>query len=282
MKKTMLIIGANSALAQVTIPVLKADNIVITAGKKDCDVYCDVTESVTVPDNVEVIINFAASFGGKSDEEVMNAQKTNVQGTLNVCIAAKNAGVKHIILISSIFADLHKESPFYSVYALTKMQADELATYYCETNAIQLTVLRPSQIYGDSDSFAKNQPFFYQIVNKAEIGEDISLFGNHDALRNYIHSADLAQIISRVIAAGVVGVYSCTYPEDVTYSRIAMAAQKAFNKGGELVYINDKPDVPDNVFNNKTTLYEKLKYFPEVSIEVGMKRIRDYRERKAI
>jgi nucleoside-diphosphate-sugar epimerase len=52
------------------------------------------------------------------------------------------------------------KSPFYSSYALTKKQGDELAESYCRANKIPLTILRPSQIYGDSDSFAKHQPFF--------------------------------------------------------------------------------------------------------------------------
>jgi nucleoside-diphosphate-sugar epimerase len=275
MNKTILIIGANSALAKEVIPVLAKGNTVITAGRKDCDLYCDVTKAVTVPDEVDVIINFAATFGGASDEEIIDAQRTNVTGALNVCVGGKRAGVKHIINISSIFALLDEKSPHYSVYALTKKQADELAHFYCGINKIPLTILRPSQIYGDSDNFAKHQPFLYHILDKAQKGEDISIYGTNDALRNYIHSADLSEIVDRLIEKRVEGMYACAYPSDISYSQIAQAAQKIFGKGGKVVFLKDKPNIPDNIFMKDLSLYEKLEYYPQISIEAGIKRIKE-------
>lgn len=281
MKKSIFIIGANSAFAKEVIPVLAKDNTIITAGKKDCDVYCDVTEAVNIPDGVDVVINFAAAFGGDSDEEIINAQKTNSLGALNVCVASKKSGVKHIINISSIFALLDEKSPYYSIYAITKKHADELAQFYCKINKIPLTIIRPSQIYGDSDSFAKHQPFFYQIIDKAQNGEDISIYGTNDALRNYIHCDDLSEVIRRVIEKRIEGVYSCTYPADVTYSQIARRAQEIFNKGGKTAFLKDKPDIPDNVFTKDSTIYEKVSYHPQIPIEAGIESIKQYRERSS-
>lgn len=278
MTKRIFIIGANSAFAKEVIPVLAKDNTVITAGKKDCDVYCDITETITIPEKIDVIINFAANFGGKSDEEIINAQKTNSFGILNVCIAAKKAGVKHIINISSIFALLDEKSPYYSIYAITKKHADELAQHYCRINKIPLTIIRPSQIYGDSNSFSKHQPFFYLIIDKAQNGEDILIYGKNDALRNYIHHADLSETISRIVAKRLEGIYSCMYPSDVTYSQIAHTAQKIFNKGGKVIFLKDKPDIPNNIFTKDMSIYEKIDYHPQISIETGLKRIKKYRE----
>lgn len=278
MKKRIFIIGASSVFAKEVISILTKDNTVITAGKNNCDVYCDVAGDVTIPVGVDVVINFAAAFGGDSDEEIINAQKTNVLGTLNVCVAGKKADVKHLINISSIFALLDEKSPFYSIYAITKKQADELAQFYCGINKIPLTIVRPSQIYGDTDSFAKHQPFFYRIIDKAQNGEDISIYGKNDALRNYIHCADLAETINRIVVERIEGVYPCMYPSDVTYSQIADTAQKVFDKGGKVIFLKGKPAIPDNIFIKDLTIYEKADYYPEISIEEGLARIKKYRE----
>ena len=64
MSQKILVIGANSALAKVVIPVLAANNTVITAGRQDCDVYCDITKELSLP-KADVVINFAAAFSGK-------------------------------------------------------------------------------------------------------------------------------------------------------------------------------------------------------------------------
>lgn len=279
MKRTILIIGANSALAKEVILILVQEHTVITAGRNNCDIYCDVAEGVMVPAGVDIIVNFAAAFGGVGDEEIREAEKTNTQGILNVCIAAKKAAVKHVINISSIFALLDQSSPFYSIYAVTKKHADELAQFYCKLNKIPLTILRPSQIYGDSDSFKQHQPFFYELIDKAQAGKDMSIFGNNDARRNYIHASDLSEIIRHVIKKQVEGTYVCTYPDDVTYSQIAFSAQETFGKGGKVIFDKNKPDTPDNIFTKDLIIYEKLSYTPQISIETGIKRIKEYRER---
>jgi nucleoside-diphosphate-sugar epimerase len=279
MKTKILVIGANSNLAKAVIPVLAKDNTVITAGKSGCDVYCNVTKDVSIPSGTDVVINFAASFGGNSDKEMLEAFNTNVLGTLNICKSAKAAAVKHVINISTIFTVLDNTSPSYSIYAMTKKQADELAQLYCGLNHIPLTILRPSRIYGDSDGFRKNQPFFYQLIDKAKKGEAISIYGKNDAHRNYIHCADIAEIISNIVTQHIEGVYACTHPDDVTYSQIAQIAQKIFNRGGTVSFLDDKPDIPDDSFEADSIIYDKINYWPVISMEDGIRRIKAYRER---
>lgn len=97
-----------------------------------------------------------------------------------------------------------------------KKHAGELAEYYCRLYQVALTILKSSQIYGDSDNFKKRQPFLYQLIDDAQSGRDISIFGSHDPLRNHIHSADLVEIINRVVEKSIEGVYSCIHPSDAT------------------------------------------------------------------
>ncbi|MEI9913712.1 MAG: NAD(P)-dependent oxidoreductase [Candidatus Saccharibacteria bacterium] len=276
--KRIFVIGANSALAKETIKVLSGNYEVITAGRKGCDVYCDIAKEVKIPKKVDVVINFAAAFGGTSDEEITEAINTNVGGLLNVCMAAKASNVKHVINISSVSALLDENSPYYSIYTLTKRQADEVATLYCTLNDIKLTVLRPTQIYGESDEFRKHQAFFYMVLDKAEKGEDIAVYGKHDALRNYIHCSDIANVIERVVKKDVTGTYLCSYPSNVSYSSIAKNAQKIFGKGGKFQFLKDKPDIPDNIFKYDSKLYDKIGYLPKISLIDGLKRIRDYKD----
>lgn len=275
--KTIVVIGANSALAQDIIPVLAKSNKIITAGRTNCDIYCDVTEEVQLPEGTDVVINFAAHFGGLSDQDMYDAIDANVLGALRICEAAKAAHVGQVLMISSIFAKLATDSPSYSIYALTKKQADEVAEYYCQLHNIPLTILRPSRIYGDSDAFRKNQPFLYQIMDKARDHERVSIYGTHDAKRNYIHSKDIAEIIQRTIDNQLTGIYNTVYPVSVTYSQIVRAAQEAYG-AEEFGFDEEKPDIPDDVFPLDTTLYDKINYQPQISPQTGIRRIKQYRE----
>ncbi len=276
--KTIFLIGANSVAAQDTIALLKTTNTVITGGRRGCDVYCDVTKTVTIPSGTDIVVNFAASFGGESNEQIVAALHTNVLGILEVCSAAKRAGVQHIVNISSIFAVVDETSFSYSIYALTKRQADELAVYYCKLYDIPLTILRPSRLYGDRDDFQEHQPFLYQIIDKAQAGADITLYGRGNGSRNYLHSADLAEIIERTVERRAEGIYSCTHTKAVTYLQIAHAAQRAFNKGGTIRLMENKPDAPSDIFPADWSLYERIEYRPQISIEAGIERIKQKRE----
>ena len=67
----ILIIGGTSSLAFALMPVLSEFAEVITAGRTGCDVYFDLSDSVeemVLPKDIDVVINTASSFGGKSFE----------------------------------------------------------------------------------------------------------------------------------------------------------------------------------------------------------------------
>lgn len=279
--KKIAVVGGASSLAKYLIPVLSKKNEVISLGRKDCDVYCDLQkdlETIIIPENTDVVVHIAAGFKGKTDEDIIQTEEINALGTLKICMAAKKTNVKHLILISSQYVKLEEDFLYYGIYSLSKRHSEELATYYCKQNNLPLTILRPSQLYDAKDEYRKSQPLIYLMTDKAQKGENIEIYGNNDALRNYIYVEDLAEIISRTIDLGIEGIYSCNFPKDYKLSKIAKVAQSAFNNGGEIVFLKDKQNIPDNVFDNKTDLYEKINFYPHIDIEIGMKKIAEYRK----
>jgi len=191
-RKKILITGGNSAVGTQLRTLLSRNAEVITLGRAGCDITCDLSPGcpdVALP-FVDVVIHAAARFGGAADREFINTIAVNVLGTVKVCQMAMAAKATHVIVISSAYACMLPGSSQYSVYSLSKRQAEDVASLYCLKHAMPLTILRPSQLYGDDDRFRGHQPFFYDIIDKAEAGEDIILFGTHDALRNYLHVDD--------------------------------------------------------------------------------------------
>jgi len=272
----VLIVGANSSVGQALKTVLSESCEVVTAGRKNCDIALDLTwpaERFLLPDDVDAIVHTAAHFGGKTNDDILGAEEVNVLGTLKLCQAAASATVRHFVLISSIFASLSDDSEHYSVYALSKKHSEDVARFVCRGHSLPLTVLRPSQIYGTGPRFRMHQPFLYLMIDKARKGEDIALYGTRDPLRNFIYVDDLAAVISRVLSKRLVGTYSCQHPRDVTYSEIAKAAFRAFDTRGNVRFLRDKPDIPDNVVAIDEALYEAIGFRPSTSIDEGLVRI---------
>lgn len=279
--KNIAVVGGTASLSKYLIPVLAKKNEVILLGRKNCDLYCDLLEdldSIKLPEEIEVLIHVAAAFKGSTDDEIVETEEVNALGTLKLCIAAKNAGVKHFILISSIYSNLRENSPNYNIYSISKRHAEDLALYYCKKYILPLTILRASPLYDTQSQYRYHQPLIFMMADKAEYGGNIEIYGKNDALRNYLHVEDFVTIISKVIENKVIGEYTCTYKDDITLSEIAEAAQKAFKKGGEILFIKDKQDIPDNISEYNAELYKKIGYYPKIDIECGMEKIAHFRQ----
>ena len=271
----ILIVGGNSSLAGVLKPLLSEFAEIITADLAGCDLYLDLTdpmEKIVIPEHIDVVVNLAASFGGKSFEEIFQAENVNVLGVLKLCNACTKAQIKQLVLISSIFASLDITSPFYSIYSVSKKHSDEVVQLYSQMFGLPLTILRPSQFYGVGETQRKHQPFLSAIIDKAANGEDIFIYGSNDALRNFIHVEDVAKIIALVIQRKIEGTYDCANIANVRYSEIVAAAIEAFGSKSIIKFVEEQPSIPNNIFKLDDTLFRLIDYYPQISISLGMKK----------
>lgn len=271
----ILIVGGTSSLALALRPVLSEFAEVITAGRTGCDVHLDLSdpvEKIELPKDIDVVINAAANFGGKSFEEMLQTESVNVLGVLKLCQSCTKAQVKQIVLISSIFACLNNNSRFYSIYSLSKKHSDEVAQLYSSTFGLPLAILRPSQFYGVGEAYRKHQPFLSTIIDKAANDEDILIYGSNDAMRNFIHVEDVAKVTALVIQRKIEGTYACMNIKNVSYSEVAAAAIDAFRSKSTIKFIKEQPDIPNNIFELDDSLFRLIDYYPQISISLGMKK----------
>jgi NADH dehydrogenase len=102
----------------------------------------DVTDPATLAgavEGVEAVIHAAATTSETAPDEALS-RRTNVEGTLNLMAACKEAGVRRWIQISSLSANPANTS----VYGRTKFAADEAV----RRSGLDWTILQPGTIYG--------------------------------------------------------------------------------------------------------------------------------------
>jgi nucleoside-diphosphate-sugar epimerase len=278
----ILLVGSNAALSESLIPILSEKYEVITAARKNADIYFDLEKDINIPageEGIDVIVNVAAYFDTDT-ANIIKSYTINTVGVLKLCLEAKKQKIKHFVQISSQYVCLSSNSLHYTQYAISKKHADEIVKYYCDANKIPLTIIRPSQIYGNTNSFRKNQPFFYAMIDKAERGEDIAIYGSHNPLRNYIHVDDVAYSIYEVIKQKAEGTFPCMYPEDTSFAEIAETALRAYNSDSKIVFLKEQKDILDNIFEKDLSLYETINRFPQIDLKTGIKKIKDFRSRR--
>jgi nucleoside-diphosphate-sugar epimerase len=67
--------------------------------------------------------------------------------------------------------------------------------------------------------------------------------------------------------------YPCTNMTDVTYSEIATAAYKVFGTNETVNFLQDKPNIPSFKYHKDDSLYQKIDFYPQISIEEGIRKI---------
>ncbi len=271
----ILLAGGNSSLSQALSPVLASFTEVLTAGRRGCDVELDLSwpaERFSLPAGLDAVIHLAAHFGGPDFDAMLAAEEVNALGALKLAHACTRAGVGHLVQISSIFVGLGEDSPFFNSYALSKRHAEELTGLYCRSAGLPLAILRPAQLYGEGESFRRHQPFLYALMDRAQRGEDIVLYGSNDALRNFIHVDDVAEGIARVVGKRTEGRYVSASQPNVRFPKIAAAAVAAFGSASSIRFDATRPDIPDNAFAADEALYRLIEYFPRIPLEQGVAR----------
>jgi nucleoside-diphosphate-sugar epimerase len=267
----VLLVGGNSSLAHCLRPVLLEFAEVVTAGRSGCDLPLDLEGAIHIPGGFDAVVNTAAHLGGTTPAALTNAEETNVVGLLRLGQACTKAGVGHLVQVSSLFATLPHTSPFHNAYALSKRHGDEALQLQASMQDLPLTIVRPAQFLGVGEQYRRNQPFLFTLIDKAQAGQDIELWGRRDALRNFIHVQDVADIIARVVSTRTLGVFTCSHPQNLSFSQISQAAVDAFGSRSTIRFLHDKPDTVDNIFPFDDELYRALGHTLQfITIAQGM------------
>jgi nucleoside-diphosphate-sugar epimerase len=158
--------------------------------------------------------------------------RVNVEGTMNLLLAAKSSGVERVVYVSSTevygearqmpMTEEHPLAPA-NTYAVTKLAADRLCYTFHHEHGVPVVIARIFNCYGPRET----QPYVIpEIITQFDKGPVVEL-GNLDARRDFTYVADTARglvatLVSDIPAGDVVNVGS-----NITYSVRELVAEIA-------------------------------------------------------
>lgn len=277
-----LVIGSTSVIGKALVKAFSLLGEVKTAGRRDADIFFDLSQwdsPVHLDESFDVVVLAAADFGGTTADDLIRAELVNSVGTLAACRLAQQCSARHVILLSSIWASHTPQDHYFSIYSLSKRHAEEVASLFCSEHGIDLTILRPSQVYDAEGACRAHQPMLYRIADDAQAGNVITFYGSNDARRNYLHLDDLTAICTRVAQQRTTGLFNCVHPQSPRLSEIAQAAFDAFSQTGTLRFLSDKADIPDIPPQTPDTgFYASIGFSPRIDMNEGFALMSQHRE----
>jgi dTDP-glucose 4,6-dehydratase len=151
----------------------------------------------------DVVFHLAANINvDKSLDDPRSFLETNVMGTYHVLEAAREHGSRVIFASTcEVYGDGHTLAPDVlldeaaelrpnSPYAASKAAADRLCYSYYRSYGMDITMVRPFNIFGERQKSGAFGALIPILVRRAIAGQVLTVFGDGSATRDYLHVGD--------------------------------------------------------------------------------------------
>lgn len=232
-------------------------------------------------EKVDAVINFAAE--SHVDRSITGPEifiETNVQGTLNLLQASKEANIERFLQVSTdeVYGTLGKDGYFYettplapnSPYSASKASADLLVRAYYETYKMPVLNTRCSNNYGPYQYPEKLIPFFISQLLK---GEKVPVYGDGLNVRDWLYVYDHCSAIDTVLHKGKVGeVYNIGGHNEKTNMEITKIILEAMGKDESSIrFVEDRLGHDRRYAIDNHKIQTELGWEPSLTFEEGIK-----------
>lgn len=242
---------------------------------------CDKKLVRELVNEADAVVNFAAE--SHVDRSITGPEifiETNVQGTLNLLQASKEAKIDRFLQVSTdeVYGTLGKEGYFYettplapnSPYSASKASADLLVRAYYETYKMPVLNTRCSNNYGPYQYPEKLIPFFISQLLK---GEKVPVYGDGMNVRDWLYVYDHCSAIDTVLHKGRVGeVYNIGGHNEKTNMEITKIILNAMGKDeSSIKYVEDRLGHDKRYAIDNHKIQTELGWEPSLTFEKGIK-----------
>lgn len=265
-------------------------------------------------DNIHAVMLLAAKIPSYMDEydphEYLNV---NIMGAFNVLEYCRKVKADRILYTQTVFdislhagenitlsPDLEKNFDYkgdHAVYVISKNTALELIEHYHQEYNLKKFIFRLPTIYNYSPyhyyfpNGKKAKRPLYQMIEKAEKGEDIELWGNPNYAKDMVYVDDFSQMLCKAVLVNRnEGFYNIGTGIPITLQKQIETIIDVFSppeKKSKIIYMPNKPyggGFLMDVSNAKEELgyepqYDCKKLFEAYKAEMNLKRFDELRKK---
>jgi UDP-glucose 4-epimerase len=231
--------------------------------------------------NVDYVFHEAAIPSvPRSIKDPIKSNYTNVNGTLNVLVAARDSGVEKVVYASSssVYGDTlvlpKKEdmtpSPL-SPYAVSKLVGEYYCRVFTEVYGLPAVSLRYFNVYGPwqdpSSEYAAVIPnFISRVLNcKSPI-----VFGDGKQTRDFTFVRDVVNANTFAVKGKTCGVFNIASGRRISINELAQLVMKITGTNIDVVYADSRPGDIMHSLADISKAKEKFGYEPKFDLTEGL------------
>jgi nucleoside-diphosphate-sugar epimerase len=251
-------------------------------------IHGDIRDLAQVREAMEgidyVLHQAAVPSVGRSVDDPITTNESNVTGTLNVLVAARDAGVRRVVYAGSSSSYGNSEilpkredmpaRPI-SPYAISKYTGEQYCRVFYELYGLETVVLRYFNVFGprqNPDSqYAAAVPTF---INAITDNRQTTIFGDGEQSRDFTFVENVVQAnILACHAEGAAGeVFNIACGKRTTINRLVEIIKGILGYDGECVYDQERRGDVRHSLADISKARRILGYEPLVDLETGLER----------
>lgn len=225
----------------------------------------------------------------RSIEEPMSTNETNISGTLNMMIAARDSHVKRFVYASSssVYGDIdelpkkeHRIGKPLSPYAISKLTGELYGKIFYDLFGLPTVGLRYFNVYGkrqDANSvYAAVIPIFVRKLLNSEIPR---IYGDGNQSRDFTYVENVVQANLRACIAekeALGEVFNIGNEERITINDLYMKLCKSLNIDIVPIYVSERTGDIKHSNADISKAKNILKYEPDYSFTEGLEKCIDW------
>lgn len=215
-----------------------------------------------------------------SIEKPQESNDINITGTLNVLVAARDAGVKRLIYAASSSAlgsndkiPMKEDSQCYPLnpYSLQKYVGELYCKIFSNIYGLPTVALRYFNVYGSRQPREGSYiPLIGVFMTQKKKGEKLTITGDGKQTRDFTHVSDVVRANILAMESDKVGrgeVINIGGGHNHSVNEIAEMV------GGDSLHVPARPGEMQNTLADIARAKELLNWSPEITLEEGIKKL---------
>lgn len=217
----------------------------------------------------------------RSIKDPIRSNYANVNGTLNVLLAAKNNGVKKVIYSSSssVYGDTPtlpkneemKPCPL-SPYAVSKLTGEYYCNVFSGVYNLSTASLRYFNVYGPrQDPTGDYAAVIPKFITRVSNNQPPVIYGDGEQSRDFTYISDVVQANIKASESKATGVFNIAVGSRITINALAELIMEIIGKNLDVIYDDPRPGDILHSLADISKAKNNFNYKPEFDIKNGLK-----------
>ena len=276
MKNSILITGATGFIGRHLIKKISNYSIAVDENGKNIDLR--IRKDVLKMKRADTVIHLAAKIPSEKNYSKNTFFEHNFLGTLNILEYCVQKKIKKIIFVSSyVYGDpkylpIDEQHPInpHNLYTKSKFLGEELCKKFSEMYDLNVTVLRPFNIF--TGSINKNN-LISNLISSIDSKKRITII-NKNSKRDFLHIDDFKEIILKIKDIDFkFEVFNAGSGISFSFEQIIEIIEKNTLTQLNLEYKKKDESFIQDIKSDNSKIEKLLNWKPKITLEEGLQKL---------